>query len=39
MEQVQHNTDTIESIHDLLILYNSSASNLLSTPAPLKQRS
>ena len=38
MEQALHNVDTIESIHDLLTLYNSSASNLLNTHAPLKTK-
>ena len=36
MEQSQCNADTTESIHDLLTLYNTSASNLLNTHAPLQ---
>ena len=38
MEQALHNVDTTESIHDLLTLYNSSASNLLNTHEPLKTK-
>ena len=38
MEQALYNPDTIYSIHDLLKLYNSSASNLLNTHAPLKTK-
>ena len=38
MEQALCNADTIESIHNLLTLYNSSASNLLNTHAPLKTK-
>ena len=38
MEQALHNTDTIESIYDLVTLNNSSGSNLLNTHAPLKNK-
>ena len=38
MELALHNADTIASIYDLLTLYNSSASNLLNTHAPLKTK-
>ena len=38
MEQALCNADTIESIHDLLTLYNSTASNLVNTHAPLKTK-
>ena len=38
MEQAICNADTTESIHDLLTLYNSSASNFLNTHAPLKTK-
>ena len=38
MEQALCNADTTESIHDLLTLYNSSASNVLNIHAPLKTK-